>query len=86
MGYGSRHRHFFARTVVAGDVAKEPFECLVSGLFKVSFHDGFGKDVGRIIADLELVVFFQHFVRSLFDRHGIHRSNDYDRCCKYDSD
>ena len=49
LGYGSCHRHFVARPVVTRDIAKKPSECLVAGLFKVSFHDGFGEDVWCII-------------------------------------
>jgi len=39
---------------------------LVSSLFKISFHDGFGEDVGHNRGS-RIVVSFQHIVRSLFD-------------------
>ncbi len=42
--------------------------------------------MGCIISDLEYALFFHHIIRCFFNRHGIHFSNEYDRCCNYEKD
>src|SRR5665648_270437 len=74
LGDGRRHRHFVPRPVVARDVAKELPERLVASPVKSSGYDGFGQDVGSVVADLELAVILYHGVGCLFDCHRVQRS------------
>jgi hypothetical protein len=70
LGYGSRHRHFYARSVVSGNIPKEPVKRLVSSLFKISFHEGFGEDMEfpNLSSDMLVRVWYLRYANRIFSK------------------